>query len=332
MKNKILMITGGTGSFGETVLKKFINKGFAEIRIFSRDELKQDILKSKYKHSSINYILGDIRDENSICKAMKGVNFIFHAAALKQVPSCEDNPMEAFKTNVIGTNNVITSIIKNQVDKSIFLSTDKAVYPINTMGISKAMMEKLVISSATNNVINHQKKIMCITRYGNVLSSRGSVIPLFIEKILNNQPLTITDKKMTRFLMSLDEAVNLVMTAFNKGERGDLFIQKCPSANIVDLAQALVEIFNSKSDLKIIGQRKGEKIHETLCTANEFKIAQKFKNYLKIPFLNKINSKKLKNHTNQHISDFSSNNTKLLNIKEIKKILMKDEYLNKFLR
>ena len=267
LKNKILLITGGTGSFGNAVLDKFLNTEIKEIRIFSRDEKKQHDMRIKYSSSKLKFYIGDVRNFDSISSAMINVDYVFQAAALKQVPSCEFFPMEATYTNIIGTHNVIKSAVHNKVKKIICLSTDKAAYPINAMGISKAMMEKVAIAESRN--IDANKTVVCVTRYGNVMASRGSVIPHFVNQIKSNLPLTITDPKMTRFLMSLDDAVNLVMYAFENGNQGDLFVQKSPASTIKDLAIALQEIFKTKSKIQVIGARHGEKLYETLCTVEE---------------------------------------------------------------
>ena len=261
IKNKTLLITGGTGSFGSAVLNRFLHtEHFSEIRIFSRDEKKQDDMRNLYKNDKIKYYIGDVRDFSSVEPATRGVDYIFHAAALKQVPSCEFFPMQAVKTNVEGTQNVIRAAANSGVKKVICLSTDKAAYPINAMGISKAMMEKVAVAESRN----HKDTVVCLTRYGNVMASRGSVIPLFIKQIKNGNPITVTDPEMTRFLMSLDEAVDLVLFAFEHGNPGDLFVNKAPAGKIGDLAQALKEMFNTNNEIKIIGTRHGEKLYETL--------------------------------------------------------------------
>ncbi|MDA8703964.1 polysaccharide biosynthesis protein [Flavobacteriaceae bacterium] len=278
-KNKILLITGGTGSFGNAVLNKFIDSNIDEIRIFSRDEKKQDDMRRKFQNDKIKYFIGDVRDESSIDQAMKGVDFVFHAAALKQVPSCEFYPMEAVKTNIIGTENMLNSAIKNNVEKVICLSTDKAVYPINAMGVSKSLMEKVFVAKSR---ISSKIKIIG-TRYGNVMASRGSVIPLFYDQIKNNNPITITDPNMTRFMMSLDNAVELVLYAFKNGNTGDIFVQKAPSTTIGELAEIMKTIFNSNTKIKNIGIRHGEKIHETLLSQEERIVSEDLGNYFRIP-------------------------------------------------
>ena len=322
-----LLITGGTGSFGKALLNKHIsNSQFDEIRIFSRDEKKQDDLRKSINSSKVKFYIGDIRDISSLSKVVKNIDYIFHAAALKQVPTCEFFPIEATKTNVLGTNNVITSAINHNVKKVICLSTDKAAYPINAMGISKALMEKVAIANSRNS----KKTVICVTRYGNVMASRGSVIPHFVQQIKNDKPLTITDPNMTRFLMSLDEAVDLVMFAFKNGEQGDLFVQKSPASTIEDLATALKELFKSDSKLKIIGTRHGEKLYETLCTKEEINKAVDLKNYYKIPSDNRdLNYGKFFSIGESFIvdEDYNSHNTKRLSIEEIKVKLLKLEYI-----
>jgi UDP-glucose 4-epimerase len=278
-KNKTLLITGGTGSFGNAVLNKFIDSNINEIRIFSRDEKKQDDMRRKFQNDKIKYFIGDVRDENSIDQAMKGVDFVFHAAALKQVPSCEFYPMEAVKTNIIGTENMLNSAIKNNVEKVICLSTDKAVYPINAMGVSKSLMEKVFVAKSR---ISSKIKIIG-TRYGNVMASRGSVIPLFYNQIKDNKPITITDSNMTRFMMSLNNAVELVLYAFQNGNTGDIFVQKAPSTTIGELAETMKTIYNSNTKIKNIGIRHGEKIHETLLSQEERIVSEDLGDYFRIP-------------------------------------------------
>jgi UDP-N-acetylglucosamine 4,6-dehydratase len=322
-KNKILLITGGTGSFGNAVVKNFIKlDNFNEIRIFSRDEKKQDDMRKRYNNSKLKFYIGDVRDYNSIEKAMREVDYVFHAAALKQVPSCEFFPIEATKTNVFGTQNVIDAAEHNKVKKLICLSTDKAAYPINAMGISKALMEKVAISASRNC----KHTTVCLTRYGNVMASRGSVIPLFIDQILNKSDLTITNPKMTRFLMSLDEAVRLVLFAFKNGNQGDLFIHKAPAATIEDLAQAIKEIYNSKSEIKIIGTRHGEKLYETLCTKEEMMKADELNDFYRIPAdIRDLNYQKythLGNLEDPINKDYNSHNTIRKDINEIKTLLL----------
>jgi len=310
IKNKILLITGGTGSFGTAVLNRFLNTDhFAEIRIFSRDEKKQDDMRNHYKNDKIKYFIGDIRDYNSLDYAMKDVDYVFHAAALKQVPSCEFFPMQAVKTNVEGTENVIRVASSNGVKKVICLSTDKAAYPINAMGISKAMMEKVAIAEARNL----KKTVVCLTRYGNVMASRGSVIPLFVDQINKNEDLTITDPNMTRFLMSLEEAVDLVLFAFEHGNPGDLFVNKAPATTIGDLAQAILELKGAKNKIKIIGTRHGEKLYETLCTREEMMNAEDMGEFYRIPADNRdLNYAKFFSEGHQIVTLLDDYNSKSL--------------------
>jgi UDP-N-acetylglucosamine 4,6-dehydratase/5-epimerase len=325
--NKTLLITGGTGSFGSTILQKFKNINFKEIRVFSRDEKKQHDLRLKLNDPKVKFIIGDVRDKDSVDNVVKDVDYIFHAAALKQVPVCEFFPIEATKTNVLGTNNVITSAINHSVKKVICLSTDKAAYPINAMGISKALMEKVAIANSRNSI----KTTICVTRYGNVMASRGSVIPHFIEQIKTNKPLTLTDPKMTRFLMSLDEAVDLVLFAFENGNSGDLFIQKSPGSTIKDLALAVQDLFLSKKDISIIGKRHGEKMYETLATKEEIVYAEDLGNYYRIPSDNRdLNYNKFfveGDQNNQSEEDYNSSNTEQLSVEEIKKKLLNIQYV-----
>ena len=323
LKNKILLITGGTGSFGNAVLNKFLNTDhFKEIRIFSRDEKKQDDMRNLYKNDKIKFYLGDVRDYSSIEKAMRGVDYVFHAAALKQVPSCEFFPLEATKTNVFGTQNVIDAAENNKVSKVICLSTDKAAYPINAMGISKALMEKVAVAASRNCKTTK----VCLTRYGNVMASRGSVIPLFINQIQNNNDITITDPNMTRFLMSLDDAVELVLFAFEHGDSGDLFVNKAPAGTIGDLAQALKEMFKAKNIVKIIGTRHGEKLYETLCTREEMIKAEDMGEFYRIPADNRdLNYARYFSEGEEDISkvkDYHSHNTDQKDVEGIKALLI----------
>ena len=326
-KDKILLITGGTGSFGSTILEKFQNIDIKEIRIFSRDEKKQHDLRVKLNNPKVKFFIGDVRDKESVDNVVKGVDYIFHASALKQVPACEFFPLEATKTNVIGTSNVLISAIKHEVKKVICLSTDKAAYPINAMGISKALMEKIAIANSRNS----NKTIICVTRYGNVMASRGSVIPHFVEQIKKNNPLTLTDPNMTRFLMSLDEAVDLVLFAFKNGKAGDLFIQKSPGSTVQDLALAVQELFNSKKKMTIIGKRHGEKMYETLATREEIVKAEDLKDYFRIPADNRdLNYDKYfveGNQENQSEEDYNSSNTNQLSINQIKEKLLTLDYI-----
>ncbi len=280
-KEKTLLITGGTGSFGNAVMKRFLNTDIKEIRIFSRDEKKQDDMRKHYNNDKLKFYLGDVRDLASVKSAMYGVDFIYHAAALKQVPSCEFFPLEAVKTNVLGTDNVLTGAIEMGVKKVICLSTDKAAYPINAMGISKAMMEKVFVAKA--KTVDAERTLICGTRYGNVMASRGSVIPLFIDQIKNKRALTVTDPNMTRFLMSLEEAVELVVFAFENAEAGDIMVQKSPASTVGDLAQALKELFNVDNEIKIIGTRHGEKLYETLLTKEENVVAKDMGEFYRVP-------------------------------------------------
>ncbi|NLY45102.1 MAG: polysaccharide biosynthesis protein [Tissierella sp.] len=328
-KNKTLLITGGTGSFGNAVLDRFLNTEIKEIRIFSRDEKKQDDMRKQYKNDKIKFYIGDVRDLQSIKNAMYGVDYIFHAAALKQVPSCEFFPMEAVKTNVMGTDNVLTAAIECGVKKIICLSTDKAAYPINAMGISKAMMEKVIV--AKSKTVDPQKTLICCTRYGNVMASRGSVIPLFIEQIKNGQPITVTDSDMTRFLMSLEEAVELVVFAFQNAEAGDIMVQKSPASKIGDLAQAVKELFKVDNKIKIIGTRHGEKRYETLLTKEEYSKAEDRGNYFKVSADKRdLNYDKYFVEGDAKLSadgEYNSDNTQRLNIEQIKEKLLSLEYV-----
>jgi len=329
-KNQILLITGGTGSFGHAVLQRFLHTDiFSEIRIFSRDEKKQDDMRNHLKNNKVKFIIGDVRDYDSIELATRGVDYIFHAAALKQVPSCEFFPMQAVKTNVEGTYNVIKAAGKNKVKKVICLSTDKAAYPINAMGISKAMMEKVAIAESRNL----SDTIVCLTRYGNVMASRGSVIPLFINQIKTGLPLTITDPNMTRFMMSLHEAVELVLFAFKNGNQGDLFVNKAPAASIRDLAEALVSLAKVNNEIHIIGTRHGEKLYETLCTREEMLKAEDMGDFYRIPADNRdLNYSTYFSEGDQKmekIEDYHSHNTLRLNVDSIKEIVSKLPFVRK---
>jgi UDP-N-acetylglucosamine 4,6-dehydratase len=329
LNNKTLLITGGTGSFGNAVLDRFLDTDIAEIRIFSRDEKKQDDMRKKYNTDKIKFYIGDVRDENSIRNAMHGVDFLFHAAALKQVPSCEFFPMEAVKTNVIGTENVLNAAIENGVKKVICLSTDKAAYPVNAMGTSKAMMEKVFV--AKSRTVSPDKTTICGTRYGNVLCSRGSVVPLFIEQIKSGQPLTITDPNMTRYLMSLNEAVELVAFAFKNAESGDIMVQKSPASTIGDLAQAVKELFNADNEIKIIGIRHGEKLYETLLTNEECANVVDMGNFYRVPADKRdLNYDKYfveGNVEREHIIEYNSNNTTILTVEQVKQKLLEIQYV-----
>lgn len=326
LNNKIILITGGTGSFGSTFLSKIAAYNPKEIRILSRDEKKQDDLRKKFSDTRIKFFIGDVRDINSIKYAIRGCNYIFHAAALKQVPSCEFFPIEAVKTNVNGTYNVVSTAIRYKVDNVVCLSTDKACYPINAMGISKAMMEKVALAESRNS--DHTK--VCVTRYGNVMASRGSVIPLFINQIKNEKPLTITSSEMTRFLMSLDEAVDLVLYALENGNNGDLFVQKSPASSVGDLAKSLIKLFNSKSKIKNIGIRHGEKLHETLLTSEEFSKSEEFDNYFKVPLDSRDLNYSIKSEKENEIkldNDYNSLKTKQLSVDEIISKLLELSYI-----
>jgi UDP-N-acetylglucosamine 4,6-dehydratase/5-epimerase len=319
---KVLLITGGTGSFGHAVLSRFLNTDIKEIRIFSRDEKKQDDMRNQLGNEKLKFYIGDVRDYSSIAHAMHGVDYVFHAAALKQVPSCEFFPLEATKTNVFGTQNVIDAAVANKVAKIICLSTDKAAYPINAMGISKALMEKVAIAASRNI---SQDTTICLTRYGNVMASRGSVIPLFLKQIKTGKSITITDPNMTRFLMSLDEAVELVLFAFKNGKQGDLFVNKAPAATIGDLATAMKELCNASNEIKIIGTRHGEKLYETLCTREEMQKAEDMGEFYRVPADNRnlnYNQYFSEGETNlSKIEDYHSHNTRQLDIEEIKALL-----------
>lgn len=333
-KDKTLLITGGTGSFGNAVMKRFLDTDIKEIRIFSRDEKKQDDMRKLYKNDKLKFYLGDVRDIASVKNAMHGVDYIFHAAALKQVPSCEFFPLEAVKTNIIGTDNVLTAAIEYEVKKAICLSTDKAAYPINAMGISKAMMEKVFV--AKSKTVDPNRTLICGTRYGNVMASRGSVIPLFIEQIKSGQPLTVTDPNMTRFLMSLEEAVELVVFAFLNAEAGDIMVQKSPASTIGDLAQAVKELFNADNEIKIIGTRHGEKRYETLLTKEEYVKAEDLPGFYRVPADQRdLNYDKYFAEGDQKLTsveEYNSDNTQILTIEEIKEKLLDLNYVQNELK
>ncbi|MHB1152810.1 MAG: polysaccharide biosynthesis protein [Eubacteriales bacterium] len=326
---KTLMITGGTGSFGNAVLDRFLNTDIGQIRIFSRDEKKQDDMRRKYQSNKMKFYIGDVRDIASVNNAMHGVDYIFHAAALKQVPSCEFFPLEAVKTNVLGTDNVLTAAIDEGVKSVICLSTDKAAYPVNAMGTSKAMMEKVIV--AKSRTVSPDKTRICCTRYGNVMCSRGSVIPLFIEQLKAGKPLTVTEPKMTRFIMSLDEAVDLVLFAFENGEPGDILVQKAPACTIDILAQAVKELFNSKQETKIIGIRHGEKMYETLLTNEECANATDLGNFYRVPCDKRdLNYDKFfydGDIIRDVLTEFNSNNTELLGVEAVKAKLLTLQYI-----
>ena len=328
-KNKTLLITGGTGSFGNAVLNRFLETDIKEIRIFSRDEKKQDDMRNTLKNEKVKFYIGDVRDFDSINRAMKGVDYVFHAAALKQVPSCEFFPLEATKTNVFGTQNAIDAAVANNVKRIICLSTDKAAYPINAMGISKALMEKVAVAASRN--IPDNNTIVCLTRYGNVMASRGSVIPLFVNQIKEKQPLTVTDPNMTRFLMSLEDAVDLVIFAFTNGNQGDLFVNKAPASTIGDLANAMKDIYNVDNEVKVIGTRHGEKLYETLCTREEMQKAEDMGEFYRIPADNRdLNYSRYFSEGETDIStieDYHSHNTTRLTNEELKNTLLNLDYI-----
>jgi len=331
-KNKIMLISGGTGSFGNAVINRFLNSEIKEIRVFSRDEKKQDDLRKKYKSNKLKFYIGDVRDYDSVYNAVAGVDFIFHAAALKQVPSCEFFPMEAFKTNVLGAENVITAAINLKVKKVICLSTDKAVYPINAMGLSKSMMEKIAISKSR---LSSDTTIL-ITRYGNVMASRGSVIPLFVEKVMLGEPISITDGKMTRFMMTLNDAVDLVMYAFEHGKNGDIFVQKAPAVTIEILAQAILKVMSkSNHAIEIIGTRHGEKLYESLLSREEVSIAEDCQKYYRIsPDLRDLNYSKFVDQGEKNISnfeDYNSHNTVRLDLEGMVNLLKKLTFIQEIL-
>ncbi|MBD7984585.1 polysaccharide biosynthesis protein [Sporosarcina sp. Sa2YVA2] len=328
-KGKTLLITGGTGSFGNAVMERFLHTDIKEVRIFSRDEKKQDDMRKQYNNDKLKFYIGDVRDLASVKYAMNDVDYVFHAAALKQVPSCEFFPMEAVKTNVIGTENVLNASIEFGVKKIICLSTDKAAYPINAMGISKAMMEKVFVAKA--KTVSPEKTLICGTRYGNVMASRGSVIPLFVEQIKAGKSLTITDPDMTRFLMSLEEAVELVVFAFKNADAGDIMVQKSPASTIADLAQAVKEIFNADNEVKIIGTRHGEKLYETLLTREEHVVADDLEGFYRVPADNRdLNYDKYFEEGNEKLStdeEYNSHNTYRLSIEQIKSKLLELPYI-----
>ncbi|EGD9091466.1 UDP-N-acetylglucosamine 4,6-dehydratase/5-epimerase [Escherichia coli] len=332
-KDKILLITGGTGSFGNAVLNRFLSTDVKEIRIFSRDEKKQDDMRKNYNNKKLKFYIGDVRDYRSILNATRGVDFIYHAAALKQVPSCEFHPMEAVKTNVLGTENVLEAAIANEVKRVVCLSTDKAVYPINAMGISKAMMEKVMVAKSRN--VDCNKTVICGTRYGNVMASRGSVIPLFVDLIKSGKPLTITDPNMTRFMMTLEDAVDLVLYAFEHGNNGDIFVQKAPAATIETLATALKDLLNAAHHpVNIIGTRHGEKLFEALLSREEMLSAEDMGDYYRIPpDLRDLNYGKYVEQGDSRISeveDYNSHNTQRLNVEGMKTLLLKLDFIRAF--
>jgi UDP-N-acetylglucosamine 4,6-dehydratase/5-epimerase len=328
-KNKILLITGGTGSFGNTVLKRFLSTDVKEIRIFSRDEKKQEEMRLNSSSDKVKFYIGDVRDYDSVFQAMKDVDYVFHAAALKQVPSCEFYPMEAVRTNILGTENVIDAAISRNVSRVVVLSTDKAVYPINAMGISKAMAEKIMVAKARS--LTDAETILCATRYGNVMASRGSVIPLFVDQLKSSRDITVTDPNMTRFLMSLEDSVDLVLHAFEHAQQGDIFVQKAPASTVEDLAQALKEIFKKESKIKTIGTRHGEKLYESLISREEMAHARDMGRYYRIPADNRdLNYAKYFSEGESFdldLQDYTSHNTQRLNVAQIKELLMKLDFI-----
>ena len=328
-----LLITGGTGSFGNAVLRRFLDTNLSEIRILSRDEKKQDDMRKKYNNPKLKFYIGDVRDYQSILNAMRGVDFVYHAAALKQVPSCEFHPLEAVKTNILGTENVLEAAISSSVKRVVCLSTDKAVYPINAMGISKAMMEKVIVAKSRSS----RSTVICATRYGNVMASRGSVIPLFVEQIQSNKPISITDPNMTRFMMTLDDAVDLVLYAFHNGNPGEIFVQKAPAATIETLAKALTELLGvPQHPIHIIGTRHGEKLYEVLLSREEMVAAEDLGNYYRVPpDLRDLNYGKFVEQGEVRISeaiDYNSSNTQRLDIKGMQELLMKLRFMQAIIR
>ncbi|MDN6731729.1 MAG: polysaccharide biosynthesis protein [Tetragenococcus koreensis] len=333
-KDKVLLIVGGTGSFGNAVMKRFLDSDIKEIRIFSRDEKKQDDMRRRYHNDKLKFYIGDVRDKNSVKNAMFGVDYIFHAAALKQVPSCEFFPMEAVKTNIVGTDNVVTAATEMGVKKVICLSTDKAAYPINAMGISKAMMEKIFVAKA--KTVAEEATSICGTRYGNVMASRGSVIPLFIEQIKAGRPLTVTDSNMTRFLMSLEDAVELVVFAFKNAKAGDIMVQKAPASTVGDLAQAVKELFNAENEIHVIGTRHGEKRYETLLTKEEYHVAKDLGEFYRVPADTRdLNYDKYFVEGSRELTkeqEYNSSNTKILSVEQIKEKLLQLDYVKNELK
>ena len=323
------MITGGTGSFGNTVLKRFLSTDVREIRIFSRDEKKQEDMRIAFNNPKLKFYIGDVRDYDSISQAMKGVDYVFHAAALKQVPSCEFYPMEAVRTNVIGTENLMNAATANGVKRVVVLSTDKAVYPINSMGISKALAEKLMVAKA--RMQNAGETVLCATRYGNVMASRGSVIPLFVSQLKEGKPLTVTDPNMTRFLMSLEDSVDLVLYAFKHAKQGDIFVQKAPASTVADLAQALKELFKKDEPIRVIGTRHGEKLYESLISREEMAKAEDLGDYYRIPADNRdLNYAQYFSEGEEKIShqeDYTSHNTERMNVEQVKQLLLKLDFI-----
>ena len=336
--NEVLLLTGGTGSFGNAVLRRFLSSNIREIRIFSRDEKKQDDMRKLYGNAKLKFLLGDVRDDRSVAGAMRGVHYVFHAAALKQVPSCEFYPMQAVQTNVVGTENVLTSAIKSRVERVICLSTDKAVYPINAMGISKAMMEKVMVAASRN--LEGTNTVICGTRYGNVMASRGSVIPLFVEQVLAGKPITVTDPSMTRFMMTLDDAVQLVLYAFEHGNNGDIFVQKAPAATVQVLTQSLLELMGKpEHEVREIGTRHGEKLYEALLGREEMACAEDMGDYFRVPpDARDLNYAKFVELGEQRITqsthgeDYNSHNTTRLDVAGMKALLLKLDFMQRIAR
>jgi UDP-glucose 4-epimerase len=335
---KILLITGGTGSFGNAVLRRFLNTGLKEVRIFSRDEKKQDDMRKRYSHPKLKFYIGDVRDYRSVDAAMRGVDYVFHAAALKQVPSCEFHPMEAVRTNVLGTENVLEAAIAENVSRVVCLSTDKAVYPINAMGISKAMMEKVMVAASRN--LEGTRTVICGTRYGNVMASRGSVIPLFVEQVLSGKAITITDPRMTRFMMTLDDAVNLVIYAFKHGKNGDIFVQKAPAATVMVLAQAILEVMGKQNHpINEIGTRHGEKLYEALLGREEMACAEDLGSYFRVPpdardlnYSKFVDQGERRLTQSAHGEDYNSHNTTRLDLDGMKTLLLKLDFIQQIVR
>lgn len=336
--SKTLLITGGTGSFGNAVLKRFLDTDIGEIRIFSRDEKKQDDMRKRYNHPKLKFYLGDVRDERSVAQAMRGVDYVFHAAALKQVPSCEFHPMQAVRTNVLGTENVLEAAIAAGVRRVVCLSTDKAVYPINAMGISKAMMEKVMVAASRN--LEGTQTVICGTRYGNVMASRGSVIPLFVEQVLAGKPITVTDPAMTRFMMTLDDAVELVLYAFEHGKNGDMFVQKAPAATVQVLTQAILEVMNKPThEVRDIGTRHGEKLYEALLSREEMACAEDLGDYYRVPpdgrdlnYAKFVDKGEARITLSSHGEDYNSHNTTRLDVAGMKQLLLKLDFMQKIAR
>lgn len=333
-KDKVVAVTGGTGSFGRQVLKRFLATDVREIRIFSRDEKKQEEMRSELNNNKLKFYIGDVRNYDSIHEALRGVHYVFHAAALKQVPSCEFYPLEAVRTNVLGAENVLNAAVANRVEKVVVLSTDKAVYPINAMGQTKALMEKVMVAKA--RTLSTEETMLCATRYGNVMASRGSVIPLFVSQLKEGKPLTVTDPNMTRFLMSLEDSVDLVVHAFRHGSQGDLFVQKAPASTIGDLVQALKEIFDRDNPVRIVGTRHGEKLYESLVSREEMARVEDMDNYYRIPADNRdLNYAMYFTNGQEKIStldDYTSHNTQRLTVPEVKKLLLKLDFIQQHLR